>query len=336
MTQYLLLRAAAARRLVAASPPIAPAGRIRPAVRRRAIDPPPPACATTASRRLFPRLGHRRAPSSPAAAAFDADRTSSRRNPAAGPSAAGLPIGRSIDRRGRGSPRRDGVRAAAAGGTNAVRRMSGGAVGSASGDGTSDDILPTDGAASILEDIALIDDIPLCDVRNFCFIAHIDHGKSSLASRVLELTGNQGRESQAAALKGTDAPEDLSGDEGGVKTAPPRPSADNGRDSTPAPAAKGDGTREKIELLDTLSVEKERGITVKASAASMLYRHPAAVGPAGVILLNMVDTPGHADFGSEVTRSMTSVQGGRPSLRCGAGSSGPDAFGSREGEGHGR
>lgn len=56
-----------------------------------------------------------------------------------------------------------------------------------------------------------------------------------------------------------------------------------------------DGTiasKEQIELLDTLAVEKERGITVKASAASMLYPHPSAKGPHGVLLLNMVDTPG--------------------------------------------
>ena len=48
--------------------------------------------------------------------------------------------------------------------------------------------------------------------------------------------------------------------------------------------------KEKIELLDTLQVEQERGITVKASAATMLYPHPSAVGPSGVLLLNMVRT----------------------------------------------
>lgn len=52
-------------------------------------------------------------------------------------------------------------------------------------------------------------------------------------------------------------------------------------------------TKEEITLLDTLKVERERGITVKASAASMLYRHPSATNEDGLILLNMVDTPGH-------------------------------------------
>lgn len=72
-------------------------------------------------------------------------------------------------------------------------------------------------------------------------------------------------------------------------------------------SAKDD--KEQIDLLDTLSVERERGITVKASTASMLYPHPSAVGPEGVLLLNMIDTPGHADFGKEVARSLSFVQG---------------------------
>lgn len=68
-------------------------------------------------------------------------------------------------------------------------------------------------------------------------------------------------------------------------------------------------SKEKIELLDSLAVEQQRGITVKATTASMLYRHPSAVGPHGVLLVNLYDTPGHADFGLEVSRSLSFVQG---------------------------
>ena len=72
--------------------------------------------------------------------------------------------------------------------------------------------------------------------------------------------------------------------------------------------------KEDYLKLDTLSVEKERGITVKASAASMLYRPIdktilSSCNPTGFLLLNMVDTPGHVDFGLEVTRSLYAVQG---------------------------
>ena len=132
---------------------------------------------------------------------------------------------------------------------------------------------------SILKDQDLIEKIPLEDVRNFAFVAHVDHGKSSLSSRILEITGNLGDEPQNLALR----------------------------------AARGEviveSGREQIELLDTMKVEQERGITVKASTASMLYPHPAARGPEGVMLLNMIDTPGHVDFGREVARSLSFVQG---------------------------
>eukprot|EP00546_Thalassionema_frauenfeldii_P014332 CAMPEP_0178915488 /NCGR_PEP_ID=MMETSP0786-20121207/12053_1 /TAXON_ID=186022 /ORGANISM="Thalassionema frauenfeldii, Strain CCMP 1798" /LENGTH=719 /DNA_ID=CAMNT_0020588601 /DNA_START=109 /DNA_END=2269 /DNA_ORIENTATION=+ len=138
---------------------------------------------------------------------------------------------------------------------------------------------------SILNDQDIISKIPLEDIRNFCFIAHVDHGKSSLASRVLELTGNQGQEAQQVAYE---AAREM-----------------NNVEMSNHPVAKDN--KEKIELLDTLSVEKERGITVKASAATMLYSHPSAVGPEGVLLL--IDTPGHVDFGREVSRSLSFVQG---------------------------
>ena len=70
-------------------------------------------------------------------------------------------------------------------------------------------------------DCLLRDELPLEDVRNFCIIAHVDHGKSSLASRVLQITGN----------------------------------ANFGSESD----------KEKVELLNTLSVEKERGVTVETT-----------------------------------------------------------------------
>ena len=154
---------------------------------------------------------------------------------------------------------------------------------------------------SINDHIDELHSIPLEDVRNFCIIAHVDHGKSSLASRLLEYTGNLSKERQAAAWRFGDhqtnkADEGAGGAERGASV---------GRDTDPS----SKDTKEEITLLDTLSVERKRGITVKASAASMLYRHPAATNPKGWMLLNMVDTPGHADFGMEVTKSLDSVEG---------------------------
>jgi len=72
--------------------------------------------------------------------------------------------------------------------------------------------------------------------------------------------------------------------------------------------------KEDFLKLDTLSVEQQRGITVKASAASMLYKpnDQALLSPqndTGYLMLNMVDTPGHIDFGLEVTRSLHVVEG---------------------------
>ena len=86
-------------------------------------------------------------------------------------------------------------------------------------------------------------------IRNFCIVAHIDHGKSTLADRMLEYVG--------------------------------------------ALDPKSGETR----VLDKLKVEKERGITVKAQTASLVYRHTDGQD----YLLNLMDTPGHVDFSSEVT-----------------------------------
>lgn len=160
---------------------------------------------------------------------------------------------------------------------------------------------------------SLIGQIPIEDVRNFCFIAHIDHGKSSISSRILELTGNLGREAQNAAWEAASTAAarpviNLEEGDGSVSS-----SEKETKSNVVEPAVQQPNTpnksKERIELLDTLSVEQERGITVKASTATMLYQHPSAVGPTGTLLLNMYDTPGHVDFFSEVARSLCFVQG---------------------------
>ncbi|KAH9823557.1 P-loop containing nucleoside triphosphate hydrolase protein [Melampsora americana] len=106
-------------------------------------------------------------------------------------------------------------------------------------------------------------------IRSFCIIAHIDHGKSTLSDRLLELT----------------------------ETIPKLTPIIHQVPNSSEPPLRN------RQVLDKLVVERERGITVKAVSVSMFYSPPDH--PKKKYLLNLIDTPGHVDFSTEVLRSLT-------------------------------